>query len=212
MGGGDRLVPAAADARDARMGALRRPWGWLRGGAEAAADIAGVGGSCGAAPCYDAPQIALALALRRGATIAPAIWAVTAGKEIPMAVSKVLKGALAVFAVSVGTVPALAATEWITNATVMATQASEDSVVGGCVAQLDKSATQAVDCGSSGWVAFSCSGEHTSKATAMRLFDSAQMAMALGRTVRVEVDDSRKHGPFCFATRVRVMAAAPATP
>lgn len=130
-----------------------------------------------------------------------------------MAVRRVLKGALAMLAIVAPlSMPYSAATGTIENATITRTLASEDERFGGCMARLDKSAADEglnVECPASPWVTFSCSGVHTSKSNALRMFDSAQMAFALGRTVRVELDDSRKHNSFCFVRRIDVNAATP---
>ena len=56
------------------------------------------------------------------------------------------------------------------------------------------------------WVTFSCSGADASKASAMRMLDPTQLAFAIGRLVRVWVDDSRTHNGFCFATRIDVLS------
>ena len=55
------------------------------------------------------------------------------------------------------------------------------------------------------WVTFSCTGEPTSKSSAMRLYDSAQLAFVRGRTVRIWVDDTKKHNGYCFASRIDVL-------
>lgn len=131
-----------------------------------------------------------------------------------MAVRRVLKGALGMLAIAAPlSMPYSAATGTIENATITRTLASEDDRFGGCMARLDKSAADEglnVECPASPWVTFSCSGVHTSKSNALRMFDSAQMAFALGRTVRVELDDSRKHNSFCFVRRIDVNAPTPA--
>jgi hypothetical protein len=36
------------------------------------------------------------------------------------------------------------------------------------------------------------------------MFDSAQMAYALGKKVFIEVDDTKKHNGFCYASRIDV--------
>ena len=98
------------------------------------------------------------------------------------------------------------------SAGVVRTLASEDGRYGGCMAQLSESVAEAtgLDCPGR-WVAFSCSGEHASKAEARRLFDSAQLAFVAGRRAVVWVDDGRKHGGYCFAPthrRARGMSRA----
>lgn len=135
-----------------------------------------------------------------------------------MAVRKVSKGGVALAAiVALGSMPLMAAETMIMDATVMRTLASEDDIFGGCAVRLDKTgaavataAGQSVACPHL-WVTFSCSGDHTSKSNALRMFDSAQMAFALDRKVNVRVDDSKKHNGFCFVKRIDVVAP-PADP
>ena len=90
---------------------------------------------------------------------------------------------------------------------VVRTLASEDGSYGGCMAQLSESIAEAtgLDCPGR-WVAFSCSGEHVSKAEAMRLYDAAQLAFVSGRRAMLRVDDARKHDGYCFAPRIDVLA------
>ena len=77
---------------------------------------------------------------------------------------------------------------------------------GGCMARLATSpSTAGLDCASK-WVTFSCTGVHTSKSNAVRLYEAAQLAFVTNRTVRVWVDDTRKHGVNCFASRIDVLA------
>lgn len=136
-----------------------------------------------------------------------------------MAVRIVSKGGVALAAiVALVSTPLMAAETMIRDATVTRTLASEDSRFGGCSARLDKTgaevataAGQSVACPNL-WVTFSCSGEHTSKSNALRMFDSAQMALALGLKVDVMVDDSKKHNGFCLAKRIDVWAAPAADP
>ena len=78
---------------------------------------------------------------------------------------------------------------------------------GGCMAALDVSPSDSgLNCPAGGkWVTFSCTGEHASKADALRMFDSAQLAFITGRRVRVWVDDTRKHNSHCFVSRIDVL-------
>lgn len=80
---------------------------------------------------------------------------------------------------------------------------------GGCMAALDVSPSDSgLNCPVGGrWVTFSCTGEHASKADALRMFDSAQLAFVTGRRVRVWVDDTRKHNGHCFASRIDVLSS-----
>ena len=78
---------------------------------------------------------------------------------------------------------------------------------GGCAVSLSVSPADEGLPNCSKWVTFSCSGVHASKSNALRMFDSAQMAFALGKTVRVWVDDQRTHNGFCFVERIDVLAS-----
>ena len=79
---------------------------------------------------------------------------------------------------------------------------------GGCAAQLDISLVDEglANCDDK-WVTFSCSGDHASKSSAIRMFDQAQMAFALDRQVQVFVDDTKTHNGFCFVNRIDVLAS-----
>ena len=79
-----------------------------------------------------------------------------------------------------------------------------DGRFGGCMVQLNKRfAETGLNCPGS-WVTFSCTGVHTSKEDGSRMFDSAQMAFSLDKTIVVEVDDGKKHNGHCYARRVDV--------
>ena len=80
-----------------------------------------------------------------------------------------------------------------------------DGRFGGCMVQLDEGLADAgLNCPNSNWVTFSCTGVHASKDDGFRMFESAQMAFALDKTLVLEVDDSKKHNGHCYARRVDV--------
>ena len=82
-----------------------------------------------------------------------------------------------------------------------------DDRFGGCMVALSKSPSEeGLNCSSS-WVTFSCDGTYTSKSRALRMYDSAQLAFVTGRTVKIWVDDTKKHNGHCFATRIDVLAS-----
>ncbi len=117
---------------------------------------------------------------------------------------RLAKGALAFLLVFPLTA---AATTLQIDAKITRTLAADETKFGGCMAHLDVSpATEGLDCNSGNWVTFSCSGDHVSKSSALRMFDSAQMAFLMDRTVRVTVDDSRKHDGWCLAERIDVLS------
>ena len=106
------------------------------------------------------------------------------------------------------TIPAMAATESF-EAEVRKTLTVADDRWGGCMVALSVSpADEGLDCPATAWVTFSCSGEHASKSNALRMYDSAQLAFVTGRTVKVWVDDSKKHNGYCFVYRIDVNAPA----
>ena len=74
---------------------------------------------------------------------------------------------------------------------------------GGCMAQLvnTPSAQGGLDCNGS-YVTFSCTGDFAPKDAARRNFEIAQIALVTGNTVRVDVDDTKKHNGYCFARRI----------
>ena len=105
------------------------------------------------------------------------------------------------------TAPAQATTEEVVGE-VRRTLTVADDRFGGCMVALSVSPSdEGLDCSSS-WVTFSCTGTYTSKSSALRMYDSAQLAFVTGRTVRVWVDDSKKHNGHCFASRIDVEAPA----
>ena len=126
-----------------------------------------------------------------------------------MTIGRSVNFAAAALAMSVLlTIPAQAATEHF-EAEVRKTLTVADDRWGGCMVALSVSpADKGLDCPAPAWVTFSCSGEHTSKSKALRMYDSAQLAFVTGRTVRVDVDDSKKHNGYCFVSRIDVHAPA----
>ena len=86
------------------------------------------------------------------------------------------------------------------------TMVADEGRWGGCIAQLDQTlADYGLNCPSK-WVSFSCSGVYTEKDVAYRMFDQAQMALALGRKVEVVVDDTKKHNDYCYGNQFTVKA------
>lgn len=55
------------------------------------------------------------------------------------------------------------------------------------------------------WFSLSCSGDYSSKEDARRMWDSAQMALALDLDVQVSVDDEKKHNKYCVIVRLDVI-------
>lgn len=102
--------------------------------------------------------------------------------------------------------PAVAVQGFLTT-TVSRVLVSGDDAYGGCMAALGaaiSTATNTPNCPST-WVSFSCDGTYTSKDMAFHLLDQAQLALALNKKIYVGVDDTKKHGRYCFAYRLDVL-------
>ncbi len=78
---------------------------------------------------------------------------------------------------------------------------------GACAVKLDKEIGGLCN---GNWVSFSCSGDYTTKDVAYRMFDTALMAYALDREVKVWAQDTKLHNGFCYSARIDVMPAEPA--
>ena len=111
-------------------------------------------------------------------------------------------GVLAALFALLYTVHADAAVERI-EAKAQRTLTTGDGRFGGCMVQVDQGLADAgLNC--TNWVTFSCTGVHTSKDEGFRMFESAQMAFALDKTIVLEVTDEKKHNGHCYARRVDV--------
>ena len=121
---------------------------------------------------------------------------------------KVCQVGLALLFLAALALPLQAATMELKAVTIERTLTTTDEKFGGCMVWLSVSPTdEGLSCGNGNWVTFSCSGEHTSKSSALRMFDSAQMAFVMGRTVSVTVDDEKKHDSRCFVSRIDVLGS-----
>lgn len=86
------------------------------------------------------------------------------------------------------------------------TLTSDGATYGGCMIFLDQVlANYALNC-TGRWVTFSCTGDFAPKDAAYRMFDSAQLALALDKEVLVIVDDLKKHNGFCYAERIDILS------
>ena len=77
---------------------------------------------------------------------------------------------------------------------------------GHCLVRLDKDIREATGLNCKGdYVTMDCQGTYLDKVQAYKMFDLAQMAMALDKRIGVVVDDSRTHSDYCLATRIDVL-------
>mgnify|MGYP007032576530 CR=1 FL=1 len=73
---------------------------------------------------------------------------------------------------------------------------------GGCLAMMTDNSLETKSGGAcTNWISFSCTGELNDEDTALRMFESAQIAFLTGREIRVDVDTTRKHNGHCMAVR-----------
>ena len=81
------------------------------------------------------------------------------------------------------------------------------SAFGSCMVKfavvVGENSSKPLDCPSS-WVSLSCSGDFNSKDIAYRMYDNAQMSLALNKRVAVYIDDTKKHNGYCVAYQVNV--------
>ena len=111
-------------------------------------------------------------------------------------------GVLGAFLVLLSAFDVGAAVEKV-EAQAVRTLTTGDGRFGGCMVQLDENLSNSgLNC--TNWVTFSCTGVHTSMDEGFRMFESAQMAFALDKTLVLEVDDGKKHNGHCYARRVDV--------
>jgi len=102
-------------------------------------------------------------------------------------------------------VPSAYADQGAIVAKVTRTLVAGDGRWGGCMVMLDVRINTALPNCPGSWVSFSCTGDFTTKDAANRMFDSAMMAKALDKRVRLFVDDTKKQNGYCYAWRVDVL-------
>ena len=118
------------------------------------------------------------------------------------------KGALALGFLMLPLVPSTAAVQSF-QAKVTRTLSIADDRFGGCMVALSVAPSEeGLNCPAGRkWVTFSCTGTHTSKSSAMRMLDAAQLAFVTGKSVQVWVDDSKTHNGYCFVERIDVLSS-----
>ena len=77
-----------------------------------------------------------------------------------------------------------------------------ESDFGECMIKVQPSfSATAPSCGAD-WVTFSCSGDFNSKSTGRNKYDAAVAAKILGQRLYIEVETTKQHNGYCYATRV----------
>ncbi len=111
---------------------------------------------------------------------------------------------LAICGLWLGSTGAHAAQAWVQDQIERTLVSTE--LYGGCMVRLQSTqlAPLGLNCPDR-WVTFSCTGDLQPKDVAARMFDSAQLAIALNRNFRVLVTDQMKHNGYCFGKRVHVL-------
>jgi hypothetical protein len=80
-------------------------------------------------------------------------------------------------------------------------------VYGGCMVQLSKPINGAAAGCPDDWVSFACTGTaNNSVSRAAAMWDSATLAYALDKKIRVRVDSAKKLNGYCFADYIRINA------
>ena len=80
-----------------------------------------------------------------------------------------------------------------------------ETTYGGCMAKLSKPISSVVGNCPSSWVTLSCDGSlGNSVPRASAMWDSAQLAYALDKTVLVKVDNTKKINGYCYSNLIRV--------
>lgn len=88
--------------------------------------------------------------------------------------------------------------------------ATDGKTYGGCIALINfdikKTAPNCTAGSVAGhsYVSFSCNGDLQDAETGLMLFEQAQMAQLMGKEVRFEIDDAKKHNGFCMVTRAEI--------
>lgn len=88
--------------------------------------------------------------------------------------------------------------------------ATDGKTYGGCIALINfdikKTAPNCTSGSVAGhsYVSFSCTGDLQPADTGLMLFEQAQMAQLMGKEVRFEIDDAKKHNGFCMVTRAEI--------
>jgi hypothetical protein len=88
--------------------------------------------------------------------------------------------------------------------------ATDGKTYGGCIALINFDIKKTAPSCSSGsvaghsYVSFSCTGDLQPEETGLMLFEQAQMAQLMGKEVRFEIDDAKKHNGFCMVTRAEI--------
>ena len=72
---------------------------------------------------------------------------------------------------------------------------------GFCMLRVDYQPT--IDC-QPYWVSVDCAGDYHGKETSRRLWDSAQLGVALDARVKILVNDSKKYNGYCVADRLDI--------
>lgn len=90
------------------------------------------------------------------------------------------------------------ATEWQSG--IVTELLADTQFYGGCMIK-SPDFQPSVNCRSE-WVSLDCNGEYNSKVDARRMWETAQMAVALGSKVNVVINDAKKHNDFCVVDTV----------
>ena len=87
---------------------------------------------------------------------------------------------------------------------ILRTLVSGDGRFGGCMIALDVAPADAgLDCPGR-WLTLDCVGEYAEMEGAARMLESLRAAVVAGKSVEMLVSDEKKHGGYCFASRIKI--------
>lgn len=116
---------------------------------------------------------------------------------------KVVSNALAIFGLAVSQM-SYSEQGFVDDANVIGLL-NTPGVYGGCMVQLSKPIYDAVAACPDDWVSFACTGTaNNSVSRAAAMWDTATLAYALDKKIRVRVDSAKKLNGYCFADYLRI--------
>ncbi|MDA9256570.1 hypothetical protein N9P41_01430 [Pseudomonadales bacterium] len=76
-----------------------------------------------------------------------------------------------------------------------------DAIYGDCIVKVDDFSSPTNNCPAN-WVSLGCDGAYNSAVTAGKMYDAAQMSLALRNVLWAVVDDNVKYNGYCTATQL----------
>ncbi len=110
------------------------------------------------------------------------------------------------FCIIITTSPLFAAKGFI-KTTVEAIVVTTPVTFGGCMIKMGvKANSTGLNCTNNNYISLSCTGDFNSKDLSYKMLDTAQMALALGNEVNLQIYDTKKHNGYCVASRIDILS------